>query len=271
MEAGAGPAVVLLHGGGGGGANWYRLLPALCSAGFRVLAPDLPGFGLSEPVPPRRPLGLQAAASLDAWLDAVVPDPVVLVGTSLGALAALRLAQLRPRRIAGMALVGAVGLGRAVAWPLRAGGLRAFSPLLGRPSRRGSEWVFRRLMVSDSERVPRREREALLDYLYEVDRAGAARTVARSLHYFAGPTGQRERLGPDELRAIALPVLLVWGSEDRFVPVRHGRRAAAVLPRGTLRVLPDCGHSPNWEAPDALLDVLLPFLRARLAPGGASP
>src|SRR5687768_8788449 len=69
LEAGAGgEVIVLLHGGTGGGANWFRILPLL-SPRYRVLAPDFPGFGLSERVEPVPPMGVVAADVIAGWLD----------------------------------------------------------------------------------------------------------------------------------------------------------------------------------------------------------
>ena len=68
LEAGAGDDLVLVHGGTGGGANWFRIIPLL-SPHYHVLAPDLPGFGLSERAPPVAPMSVNAADALVRWRD----------------------------------------------------------------------------------------------------------------------------------------------------------------------------------------------------------
>ena len=89
LTLGQGPPVVLLHGAGGGAANWYRLLGPL-SERCAVLAPDLPGFGFSDPSSTSRSasLGAGAAAVIGDWAAQVIGSPFDVVGTSFGGLAA---------------------------------------------------------------------------------------------------------------------------------------------------------------------------------------
>src|SRR5687768_1689838 len=92
LESGEGRPLLLLHGAGGGAANWYRLFAPLARR-WRVLAPDLPGFGFSDPIEPSAPLGEQVAQILAQWLQSLDVRQAHVVGTSFGGLAALRLTQ----------------------------------------------------------------------------------------------------------------------------------------------------------------------------------
>ena len=106
-EWGAGsPRIVLVHGLGGSHLNWMRVAPQLTRYG-RVLAPDLPGFGLT-PVAGRATTVDAYAALLDRVLDQTCDAPVVLAGNSMGGLIALTVAALHPQRVAGLVLVDAV-------------------------------------------------------------------------------------------------------------------------------------------------------------------
>src|SRR5690606_40495544 len=96
---------------GGGAATWYRIIGPL-SRECRVLALDLPGFGLSGPAAPAVPLGGYVAGVVEEWLSRIGVERCTLVGTSFGGLAALRLAQRRPERVVRLALLDTVGLGR---------------------------------------------------------------------------------------------------------------------------------------------------------------
>lgn len=259
VESGSGDPVVLVHGGGGGGANWFRLIAPLATR-YRVLAPDLPGFGESAGSPARGPLGAQAAAFLKAWVDRVAATPADVVGTSFGALAALRYARAYPDLVKRLVLIDAVGLGRAVPALVRLAAWPALGGLLLRPSRAGGRLLFDRLLTGGRRPVPPPLRDALLDYLWQCDVAGGAAQLRVSLPHFAGVRGQREVIADDELRALPTPTLVVWGARDRFVPVDHGRRAAAAIPGARLVVIPEAGHSPNWETPGELLAALGAFL-----------
>ena len=263
LETGDGPPVVLLHGAGGGGANWYRVIGPLSGA-FRVLAPDLPGFGLSDPLPDapaRDALGVEAARALHDWLVDVVRQPCDVIGTSFGGLAALRLAQANPGAVRRLILLDSVGLGRQLPAIVRAAALRGLGRLLLVPTRTGTDWLFRTLLVSDASNIPAREREALVDYLHASARI-SARTLGLAMRRFAGAFGQLEILADDELARLTLPTLVLWGERDRFLPPGHGERAARVMPDASFAVIPGAGHSPNWERPAEVADAMLRFLRA---------
>lgn len=264
LACGEGPPLLLLHGAGGGCANWYGVLSAL-SRDFRVIAPDLPGFGFSDRIPADFPLGVAAAEWAAALMGHMRLPACPVVGTSFGGLVALRLAERSPQFASKLVVIDSVGLGRELPWQVRVAALRILAPLLSHGGGRSSATVFKHLLVSDAARIPPVQRAALVDYLRASDRAGASGTVARTLHLFAGPRGQREVIGADVLCKIDVPVLVVWGDEDGFLPESHARDAAEHLPEGHLRMVEHAGHSPNWEAPEALLDAILAFLDRREA------
>ena len=259
IEAGSGSPVVFLHGACGGGANWYRLLGAI-SQRHRAIALDLPGFGLSDPLEIQPPLGQNVARVVIDWLNELAVDTFDIVGTSFGSLAALRLARLAPQRVGKIALINGVGLGRELPLALRVAALSPVSSLAMRPSRFGTRWQFNELMTAERARLPQQHVDALLEYLWQSANATDHRRMVAAFNHFGSFGGQREILTDDELRAITHRLLLIWGGRDRFLPLEHGRRAAALVPCALLRIIPDAGHSPNWEAPEAVLECLLPFL-----------
>ena len=257
LEQGAGPALLLLHGGGGGAANWYRLLPHLTA--HRVIAPDLPGFGLSDDVEPRAPLGRQAAEIAVALLDALDVPRVSVLGTSFGGLAALRLAQHFPGRVDRLVLVDSAGLGAAVPRRVRAAALPLVRRWALRSSPEGTRWLLRSLLTS-APLEPAHE-EALVRYLH-ASAAAHADVVPRALLAFLGGAGQRERCSRGELGSVRAPTLVVWGECDRFFPLAQARASVPCFRNARLEVLPHVGHSPNWEVPLELIDRIRPFLAA---------
>jgi pimeloyl-ACP methyl ester carboxylesterase len=260
LEAGAGGGrpLVLIQGAGGGAANWYRLFEML-GRDRRLLAPELPGFGLSDPVNPQPPLGVQGADLMLDWLEAVLPGTAVdLLSTSFGGLVALRMAQRRPERIARLVLLNAAGLGRELAVAARLAAHPALHGLLERPSRAGTRVLLRALLTS--VRLPADHEDALVEYMVAAAAGGAGAVLAAALGHFADLGGQREILSDDELRGLVPPVLIVWGGRDRFLAPSHGVRAAALIPDARRVVLDEVGHSPNWEAPDDVLSAVRAFL-----------
>ena len=259
LEAGAGPPLLLIHGASGGAANWYRVLPTL-SERRQTFAIDLPGFGLSETLEPASPVGQQVARLLLRWLDAQHIDRLAVAGTSFGGLVALRLAQLVPERVDALAVIDSVGFGRSLPLALRLACLPLISAVALQPSRAGTRWQFEKLMMADPTSLPHPERAVLLEYLWQSARASNHARLARGFRMFTSLAGQREVLSDDELRTLNVPLLILWGERDRFLPPAHAARAAALVPFAQCRIIPRAGHSPNWEAPAAVAESLNAFL-----------
>src|ERR1044072_1074200 len=106
FESGSGPTIALLHGLGGAASNWTLVAPPLAGR-FRVVVPDLPGHGGSSALP----APVEALHPCADRIGSVLPEPAVLVGHSLGAVVALRLAVRRPELVRGVVLAGAAGIG----------------------------------------------------------------------------------------------------------------------------------------------------------------
>jgi pimeloyl-ACP methyl ester carboxylesterase len=252
LEEGAGRPVVLLHGGSGGGANWFRLLRPL-SARFRVLAPDLPGFGLSPRVPVSMPLGTAAADVLLLWLREHDIRDALVVGTSFGGLAALRLAQRAANRTSALLLLDSAGLGTGVHPLIRLAAVPGLTRVGVRPTRRGTDLLFRTLLTSNRADLDADVRDALVSWLFETAAAAGTGYLAQTLRAFMSVRGQREVVGPAELAGLRQPVALVWGELDRFLPVSHALRAVRHCRDAQAVVVPGAGHSPNWEKPSAVI------------------
>jgi pimeloyl-ACP methyl ester carboxylesterase len=253
---GTGRPLLLLHGGGGGAGNWYRLFASL-GRRARVIAPDLPGFGHSAGITPQPPLGMQAAGLLVQLLDALGAERADVLGTSFGGLAALRLAAHYPGRVRRVVLLDSAGLAPA-APPLLWWGTRpGIARWALRPSTAGNRWLLRRLLTSVP--LPPADEDALVRYLTASARQHA-HVMPGALRAFLQGRRQREWLDRDELAAIRAPVLLLWGARDRFFPVAQARAALPAFADARLRVLPEAGHSPNWERPEAVLRELHEFL-----------
>jgi pimeloyl-ACP methyl ester carboxylesterase len=266
LEEGEGPPVVLLHGGSGGGANWFRLLPRL-AARHRVLAPDLPGFGLSAAASPSRPLGSVAAALLAEWLAQQQVRDALVVGTSFGGLVAMRLAQQVPARVGRLLLLSTAGLGRGIHPLARLATLPGIATLSMRPTRRGTRSVFRALLTTNRANLSREQQDALVNYLYVSARTAGTRYLVETMRLFGSIRGQREVVAPAELATLQQPASVVWGALDRFLPIAHAHDAARHLPNARLVIVDDAGHSPNWETPDAVLEAIAE-LETRTSHGG---
>ena len=247
---GTGEPLVLVHGLGGGAANWVELAPELARR-RRVLVPDLPGHGGSEPLP--------AAPSLAAYADRVVglmereaTAPAPIVGHSFGGTVALRAAIRRPDAVSGVVLAAGAGISssrrRAQAMVAAAGLVRP-GRIAARLRRQiASSPAARRLVfggwgVSDPTSFPSRAVEGFLaPQQLHTDTWSAGRALVH----------EDPRTHLDRVRC---PSLVLWGARDAMVPVADGFEYARRL-GAPLRVIADCGHLLIAERPDACLDAI---------------
>jgi pimeloyl-ACP methyl ester carboxylesterase len=262
---GHGPPLLLLHGFADSADTWRRTLDRLARRGRRALALDLPGFGAAAPLA-RGPVLPQ----LDAFAVAAAQhlhddagEPPVVVGNSLGGCVALRIAERRDVALAGVVPVAPAGLDHP-GWfrviesaPVIRALLASPLPLPEGVVRAAVGLAYRQLAFARPRAAAREVVAAFTSH--HRDR----RAVGRYLE-----TGARllpELQLPFRLEEIEVPVLLVWGENDRMVPSRGSRHILEALGGRdgfTYELIPRCGHCPQIEAPDRFVDVLLQFAAA---------
>ena len=261
LTAGAGPPLVLLHGDGESAFDWTWTMPALART-HRVYAPDLPGSGgTGKPAADYSPVFLERFAG--AFLDALGVERAAVVGSSLGGLVALRLALSAPTRVTELVLVGSSGLGRAVTPALVSLTAPGYGDLAiawaGTPPGATQRALFRAgLLFARPGRVP----SAWISEQRRLARLpGFLASQLAALRAELDPFGQRQReVLLDRLPKLEMPTLVVWGERDRVLPASQARDAYARLQKGSLELLPNCGHLPHVERPDLFLAALGPFL-----------
>jgi 4,5:9,10-diseco-3-hydroxy-5,9,17-trioxoandrosta-1(10),2-diene-4-oate hydrolase len=250
---------VLLHGAGDNSLDWRWVIPALART-HRVYAPDLPGTpDSSKPVVDYSPAFFEG--SLAAFLDALGIEHATLVGNSLGGLIALRLALSDPARVGALVLVSGAGLGRAVNpafASVNVPGLAEAAIPLWRtsPGAYQRAWGRAMLLFARPWRVPR---GWLTEQCRLARSPGYLEAHLTALRALVRPWGQREVL-VDRLPLLEMPTLVVWGARDRVFSKSQGRDATARLQRGSLELIPDCGHLPHVEGPVPFVAALERFL-----------
>ena len=247
-----GEPLLLLHGFGGDLNNWLFTAPAL--AGEHVVyALDLPGHGGSSKDVGAGDLDFLARA-VGQFMDSQELERAHLAGHSLGGLVAGSLALSAPERVGSLALVASAGLGDEINREYIEGFIAA--------ERRRELKPVLELLFADPGLVTRQLVDDVLKYKRIDGVDEALRAIASGAF---GEGGQRVVIA-DHLAELDVPVLVVWGREDRIIPAAHAERA----PEGAqVHVLDGQGHSPHMEAAGDFNRIMERFLATAGAPAGS--
>ncbi len=240
-ERGSGPALVLLHGYPLDHTIWDGVASELAGR-CRVITPDLRGHGRS-PAPEGAYAMRLLAGDVAALLDELGLEQVVLAGHSMGGYAALAFAQAYPERLRGLALVAS----QAAADPpeRRQGRYETAAQVAAQGMAPVAEAMAPRLAVDPM----------LTEPLRRLILRGSPTGTIGALQGMA----ERPDL-TDFVTGLDLPVVLVAGEQDAFIPAERSRALAARLRRGWLVVIPGAGHMPMLEAPHEVAEALLTLL-----------
>ena len=261
-EAGEGPALLLVHGVAGSHAIWWDNIRPLAEAGFRVLALDLPGHGDSD-----KPKSISydpnaGAELLGRFLTALDVEKAVVAGNSAGGLMAALFALDQPHRVERLVLVAAGGIGRDVTWFLRVASLPVLGGLAYQPGLSAIGGMDRKMLF---HRPP----SFADDFLSELHRVqslpGSRQAALRSIRSGVNLGGLRkERLILDRLSRLEVPVLTVWGENDRVLPVEHAAAVRRALPFSQVVIYPECGHWPQMEKAAEFNRLVIGFVQGAL-------
>lgn len=257
-DFGSGEAVVLLHGAGagaGGWSNFSRNIPALAAAGYRALALDCPGFNGSDALLVEQPRTLLNAQAVAGLMDELGLDRVHLIGNSLGGASALEFALAYRQRLGRLVLMGPGGLGPSLFQALPMEGIKLLMGLYREPTRENLERMLQVFVHEPSRLTP-----DLVEgrYASMMSRPEHLQNFVES--FARNPATLLQDLTP-RLGDIHHPTLVVWGRDDRFVPLDHGLKLLWALRQARLHVFGQCGHWAQWEHAEAFNRLVLDFLR----------
>jgi pimeloyl-ACP methyl ester carboxylesterase len=256
---GGGEALLLIHGMAGSSETWRAVIPQL-SRKYRVVAPDLLGHGKSD-----KPRGDYSLGAFAVWLrdllDELGISRATVIGQSLGGGVAMQFVYQHPDYCQRLVLISSGGLGPDVGWTLRllsapgaelilpaiapppvltvGNKLRSWFSAAGLQSPRGAEIWSAYSSLSDGK-----TRQAFLRTLRSVvDPRGQAVSALNRLHLTS-----------------ELPTMVIWGDQDRIIPVGHGYALHEARPGSRLEVLEGVGHFPHVERPSEVVDLLDDFI-----------
>ena len=223
-----GPVVVLVHGLGGNAEEWRNLASWLVNAGYRVYLPDLPGFGRSEQPADYSYSVHDQAVVVVGFLDALGLKQVDLGGSSMGGWIVQLVAARHPERVRRLMLFDAVGLYEKPAWDTR----------LFTPATPAEVDQLMALLMPHPQKIPG---FIARDIVRNANRN--AWVIHRAVDAMLTGQDATDNLLPQ----LKMPMLLVWGAQDRIAPLTQGARIHQLVPQSELAVFPACGHLAQMQ------------------------
>ncbi|WP_137292227.1 alpha/beta fold hydrolase [Nocardioides dongxiaopingii] len=262
VKIGSGPALLLLHGLGCDHTTWSPVLDDLAEH-FTVVAPDLLGHGRSAKPRADYSVGGYANGMRDL-LTVLGIDKATVVGHSFGGGVALQFAYQFPERTERLMLVASGGLGPEVSAGIRAittPGFHQAMGVLSLPVVRHAGVAGLRLAARTGLAGTRDLGEVadIYDSFKDPHARAAVRHVVRAVVDWRG---QIITMSDRAYLTGAMPMAVVWGRDDRVIPVCHARNAAALAPGARVEVIEDAGHFPHKDHPEQFVGILHDWVRA---------
>jgi epoxide hydrolase 4 len=265
VEAGSGPLVVLLHGFPEFWYSWRHQIPALAAAGFRVFAPDLRGYNLSD-----KPAGVPAYR-LDVLLEDVVglirhadEEKATIVGHDWGGVLAWHVAMCRPQVVDKLLILNAPH--PAAYWrelrswqQMRKSWYVLFFQMPCLPEQvigAGDYDALDRLLRRQPVHAEAFTREDVRLYKQALARPGA---LTAALNYYRALRYPKERQGKDTT-PIPAPTLLLWGEQDAYLSPRLTEGLEAWVPNLRVVRFPDASHFVQNDVPERVNRLMIDFL-----------
>ena len=257
---GEGPPILLIHGITSSSRTWKRVMPRLAET-HTVIAPDLLGHGSSAKPQGDYSLGAYASGIRDLLVALEIPRATV-VGHSLGGGIALQFAYQFPDRIGRIVLVSSGGIGREVNPLLRAAalpGAELVLPVMFSPTLHEGALRVRGLLKKIGLQ-PNADIEGVGEGFASLTEADARRAFLHTVRSVIDVKGQRVSAEDRLYLAGDVPSLILWGENDRIIPLEHAYRASEMLPGSRLEVVAGAGHFPFNDDPDRFVAVMRDFI-----------
>jgi pimeloyl-ACP methyl ester carboxylesterase len=240
--AGKGPAILLLHGWGGSSDSWLEVEEILVKENYFIIAPDLPGFGKSDP--PLEPWGVQEYSDfIFAFTEKLKIDSFFLLGHSFGGRIAIKFSGQHADKLKSLILCDAAGI--RIDPDIKTKTILAAAKV-------GNVLLSHRLVAVAKERI----RNIFYFLLRNKDYVKANGVMRETI---------KKALGEDllsELPKIKVKTLIIWGEVDQLVPLKCAYIFNKKIAGSQLNVMPKIGHSPHLEAPEKLAQIIIYFLKS---------
>jgi pimeloyl-ACP methyl ester carboxylesterase len=235
------PPVLLLHGLGGSADRWKQVIPYL-STKYRLIIPDVIGFGYSEK--PHVEYTIDFFINfIKKFLNLLNISDVNIIGSSFGGLLSLEYAIKYEAEIKKLVLVSPAGMMRYVSTTLKHYISAALYPTFENVLRAYQEMMYDSKMVSE---------ESIEDFINRMNLPNSKYAFMSTLMAFNDQPQLTDRL------KINIPTLIIWGRNDTLIPVRYAKKFK--IPNSKIVILDHCGHYPYIEKIEEFVRIILKFL-----------
>jgi pimeloyl-ACP methyl ester carboxylesterase len=262
LRGGEGDALLLVHGIAGSCNTFEPVLEGLAER-YQVIAPDLLGHGQSGKPRGDYSLGAHASGLRDLMEMLQIPSATI-IGHSLGGGVAMQMAYQFPKRCERLVLVASGGLGSEVTPLLRAATLPGTDLALAVATSEKAKGVYRtvlspfkRLNLAASPTVSH-----VIEHVACLQDREARHAFIHTVRAVMDLKGQRIDARNRLYLANHVPMMIVWGDRDRFIPIKHGVEAHEMLPKSRLEVFRGAGHFPHRDDPEHFVDIVLDFMES---------
>jgi len=256
-DVGEGPqTVVMLHGSGPGASGWanfHRNIEHLVQAGNRVILLDCPGWSKSDTIVSRGSRSELNARCLKAVLDGLGIACVHIIGNSMGAHSAVAFALANPDSTGKLVLMGGGTGGTSQFVPMPTEGIKLIGALYRDPSVENLKRMMNVFVYDASSLNEELYQQRLTNILGRRDH------LENFIKSLAAYPKQFTDYGP-RLGEIKAQTLVVWGRDDRFVPLDIGLRVIWGIPNAEMHIFNQCGHWVQWEHADKFNRMVAEFL-----------
>jgi len=239
--AGQGPAILILHGWGGSSDSWVEVSHLLAKNGFRIIFPDLPGFGKS--LTPYSPWGLEDYSNfILKFTQKLNLEKFFLLGHSFGGRVAIKFAYLHPEKIKCLILCDSAGIKIKPSFK---------SKIILLIAKIGNA-IFG---LNHLKRFKDQMRNLFYLFLRNKDYVRASETMKKTMKKILKEDLSRE------IKEIKLRTLILWGENDKMVPLKYAYFFKENIKDSRLIIFPKVGHSPHLEVPQELAKEIYQFLK----------
>lgn len=262
VKTGSGPALLLLHGLGCDHTTWLPVISSLARR-YTVIAPDLLGHGRSDKPRADYSVGGYANGMRDL-LTVLGIGKATVVGHSFGGGVAMQFAYQYPERTERLVLVAPGGIGRDVTPAIRAMSLPGFQLAMGLATMPGllqaTKLGLRSLAATRMS--PVRDLDEVADIVQHLSDRKARSAITHVVRAVVDWRGQVVTMADRAYLTHAMPMAVIWGTDDRVIPAKHADLARQIAPEATVEVIRNAGHFPHKDHPQRFVKILNDFIRS---------